>query len=118
MTANTTTAFRGSLDLRELQTVQDQLERQRKHLDNFLGQDQTKRRPHESVAVLTWLGDSTSAIVIAQKTGRVWVRTVGHVDAPQRVSLCPGLEGEASTPMLVHSRFEFSDGLLLELKRS
>jgi hypothetical protein len=111
-----TTAFSGSLNLRELQTVQEQLERQREHLSTFIDPKSRPERKHESVAVLTWPGDSTSAIVISRKAGRVWVRTVGATKAPNRLSLCPGLDGAPASELVVHSRFEFSDGLLLELK--
>ncbi len=115
MSATTTTP---ALDLRELQTVQEQLERQRAHLATLSGDAPEPVARDENVAVLTWPGDSATALVISRKPDRVWIRTVGTVRAPDRVSLCPGLDDAPATELLVHARFEFSDGVLLELKRS
>jgi hypothetical protein len=104
------------LDANEFQTVQDQLEQQKAKLRELLGEAQQPAVTDDSMAVLTWPGDSTSAMVVSKKAGRVWVRTVGAVHAPNRLSLCPGLGGDPYSELVVHSRFEFSDGLLLELK--
>ena len=106
------------LDPRELDRIHEQFERQRPQLSSFLQADYKRERNQDLVAVLTWPVGSVSAIVVSKTSTTIWLRTVGLIDAPARMNLCPGLDGAPYSQLVVNSHFRFSDGVLLELKVS